>query len=147
VNRAISTLIAIVVGAAAALTVAVSPAAAFTAAAPPAAAFTAVASPAPALGDGLALTPPMGFNNWNTTGCAITEDLIVATADLFVSSGLSAAGYRYVNIDDCWAAPDRDAVTGRLVPRPDTFRTASNGSPITSTGRVSSSASMPPPAR
>jgi len=101
VNRAISTLIAVVVGAAAALTVAT--------------------PPARALGDGLALTPPMGFNNWNTTGCAITEDLIVATADIFVSSGLSAAGYRYVNIDDCWAAPERDAVTGRLVPRPDTF--------------------------
>ena len=27
------------------------------------------ASPARALPDGLALTPPMGFNNWNSTHC------------------------------------------------------------------------------
>jgi alpha-galactosidase len=72
--------------------------------------------PAAALPDGLALTPPMGFNNWNATGCAIDETLIKATADIFVSSGLKDAGYRYVNIDDCWAELNRDPVTGRLVP-------------------------------
>jgi alpha-galactosidase len=72
--------------------------------------------PAAALPDGLALTPPMGFNNWNATGCAIDENLIKATADLFVSSGLKAAGYQYVNIDDCWAELDRDPQTGRMVP-------------------------------
>ena len=72
--------------------------------------------PAAALPDGLALTPPMGFNNWNATGCAIDETLIKATADLFVSSGLKDAGYRYVNIDDCWAELNRDPQTGRLVP-------------------------------
>jgi alpha-galactosidase len=73
-----------------------------------------------ALPDGLALTPPMGFNNWNATGCAIDEKLIRDTADIFVSQGLRDAGYRYVNIDDCWAAPDRDA-NGRLTAHPDRF--------------------------
>jgi len=108
VNRATATLAAIAVTAAATLI-----ATAVT--------QTVAVAPAHALDDGQARTPPMGFNNWNTTGCAIDENLIIATADIFVSSGLAAAGYTYVNIDDCWAAPDRDPATGRLVPRPDTF--------------------------
>nr|WP_235213173.1 NPCBM/NEW2 domain-containing protein [Amycolatopsis sp. MJM2582] len=64
---------------------------------------------AEALPDGLAPTPPMGFNNWNTTGCDVDEKLIRDTADIFVSKGLKAAGYEYVNVDDCWAEPLRDA--------------------------------------
>jgi alpha-galactosidase len=78
-------------------------------------------TPAAALPDGLALTPPMGFNNWNATGCAVDEKLIRDTADIFVSSGLKDAGYEYVNIDDCWAAPERDPATGRLLPHPERF--------------------------
>ncbi len=88
------------------------------------AAVTATTAPAPeamALPDGLALTPPMGFNNWNATGCAIDETLIRATADIFVSSGLREAGYEYVNIDDCWAEQERDPVTGRYVPHRERF--------------------------
>nr|WP_167455005.1 NPCBM/NEW2 domain-containing protein [Amycolatopsis kentuckyensis] len=70
-------------------------------------------TPAQALPGGLALTPPMGFNNWNTTGCAVDERLIRDTADIFVDKGLKAAGYEYVNVDDCWAEPERDA-DGRM---------------------------------
>jgi alpha-galactosidase len=79
------------------------------------------AQPAAALPDGLALTPPMGFNNWNATGCAIDETLIRATADFFVTSGLREAGYEYVNIDDCWAEPQRDPATGRYVAHHERF--------------------------
>ncbi|GAA4634736.1 NPCBM/NEW2 domain-containing protein [Actinoallomurus vinaceus] len=79
------------------------------------------ATPAHALDDGLARTPPMGFNDWNSFGCNVDEKLITDTADYFVSSGLKDAGYTYVNIDDCWAAHDRDPQTGRLVPNPQTF--------------------------
>jgi alpha-galactosidase len=68
----------------------------------------------------LAQTPPMGFNNWNAFGCDVNEALIKETADFFVSSGLKDAGYEYVNIDDCWAAMERDA-GGRLVPDPVKF--------------------------
>jgi alpha-galactosidase len=91
------------------------------------AATPGAASPSPAetsriaLDDGLALTPPMGFNNWNSTGCAIDEKMIRDMADFFVSSGLKKAGYQYVNVDDCWAAPERDPVTGRLAAHPDRF--------------------------
>jgi alpha-galactosidase len=75
-----------------------------------------------ALDDGLARTPPMGFNNWNATHCRadFNEDMVKGMADLFVSSGLKDAGYEYVNLDDCWALPERDA-EGRLVPDPVRF--------------------------
>ncbi|MBP2185850.1 NPCBM/NEW2 domain-containing protein [Amycolatopsis magusensis] len=80
---------------------------------------TATASP---LGDGLALTPPMGFNNWNSTHCEADFDdaLIRGIADIFVSRGLKDAGYTYVNLDDCWALPQR-APSGDLVPDPVRF--------------------------
>ena len=68
----------------------------------------------------LAQTPPMGWNSWNKFGCDIDEELIRETADAMVSSGMAAAGYEYVNIDDCWMAPERDA-QGRLQPDPERF--------------------------
>ena len=84
----------------------------------------AVLNPRPAVTvpDGLALTPPMGFNNWNTTGCrpVFNEAMVKSIADLFVSSGLKDAGYKYVNLDDCWALPARGP-DGDLVPDPARF--------------------------
>lgn len=65
----------------------------------------------------LAATPPMGWNSWNNFGCHVDEQLIEQTADAMVSSGMRNAGYRYVNIDDCWMAKARDA-QGNLVPDP-----------------------------
>ena len=67
-------------------------------------------------------TPPMGINNWNATGCsaAFTENYVRAEADALVRTGLAAAGYRYVNLDDCWAAPERDP-RGWLVADPVRF--------------------------
>jgi alpha-galactosidase len=82
----------------------------------------APADDAPALADGLALTPPMGFNNWNSTHCRadFDEAMVKGIADLFVEKGLKDAGYQYVNLDDCWALPQRDA-DGKLVPDPARF--------------------------
>ena len=51
--------------------------------------------------NGLALTPPMGWNSWNKFACDITEDTVRKTADAMVSSGMRDAGYQYVVIDDC----------------------------------------------
>ncbi|MFI5729705.1 NPCBM/NEW2 domain-containing protein [Kribbella sp. NPDC051587] len=68
----------------------------------------------------IASTPPMGWNSWNTFGCNINEGLIRDTADAMVSSGMAAAGYKYVNIDDCWMAPQRDG-SGRLQADPGRF--------------------------
>ncbi|MEU6852227.1 NPCBM/NEW2 domain-containing protein [Actinacidiphila alni] len=82
----------------------------------------AAAPPAAALDNGLALTPQMGFNNWNSTGCGtqFNEAMVKGIADLFVSEGLKDAGYTYVNLDDCWALPNRDA-SGNLVADPVRF--------------------------
>jgi len=68
----------------------------------------------------MAPTPPMGWNSWNKFGCQIDEALIRETADAMVAHGMKAAGYRYVNIDDCWMAKARDAA-GNLQPDPVRF--------------------------
>jgi len=75
------------------------------------------ATPAAALENGLAQTPAMGFNNWNSTHCRaeFNDQMVRGIADLFVSKGLKDAGYDYVNIDDCWAESSRDG-SGNLVP-------------------------------
>jgi len=78
------------------------------------------AAPASALDNGLAKTPPMGWNDWNAFGCNVSAALVEQTAQAIVTSGLRDAGYSYVNIDDCWALPDRDA-NGNLVPNPTKF--------------------------
>lgn len=69
----------------------------------------ALAGDSAAAVDGLAPTPPMGWNSWNKFHCDIDERLIRETADAMVTSGMRDAGYVYLNIDDCWEAPARDA--------------------------------------
>src|SRR5437868_1070059 len=61
-----------------------------------------------ALDNGLARTPPMGWNSWNKFGCNVSEKLIKEMADALVSTGMRDAGYQYVVIDDCWQV-ERDA--------------------------------------
>lgn len=50
----------------------------------------------------VATTPPMGWNSWNYFGARVTAADIRAAADAMVSSGMRAAGYTYINIDDGW---------------------------------------------
>ena len=95
-------------------------AAALIAAALPAVLLVSSAPAAHALGNGLALTPPMGWNDWNAFGCNVSEQLVEQTAQYMVTSGMKAAGYQYVNIDDCWSEMSRDA-NGNLVPDPAKF--------------------------
>ena len=59
--------------------------------------------------DGLALTPPMGWNSWNKFQCNVDENLIRQMADAMVTLGMKDAGYTYLNIDDCWHG-DRDSL-------------------------------------
>jgi len=70
--------------------------------------------------NGLAPTPPMGWNSWNHFGCNINENIIKEMADAMVSSGMKDAGYEYINIDDCWMDTVRDA-QGRLQADPKRF--------------------------
>ena len=71
--------------------------------------------------EGLAPTPPMGWNSWNTFQTHINEDLIKHTADIMVSSGMKDAGYIYLVLDDGWMTMERDSITGNLVPDPKKF--------------------------
>jgi alpha-galactosidase len=63
----------------------------------------------------LAATPPMGFNNWARFQCQAQapldgrdpagygfQDFMLDQAKALVSTGLAAAGYRTVVVDDCW---------------------------------------------
>jgi alpha-galactosidase len=69
--------------------------------------------------EGLAKTPPMGWNSWNKFGCNVSEQLIRETADAMVLSGMKDAGYQYVIIDDCWHGK-RDSL-GFIHPDPERF--------------------------
>ena len=66
------------------------------------------------------LTPPMGWNSWNTFGADINENLIRETADIMVEKGLLQKGYEYLVIDDCWSLRERDK-DERLVADPAKF--------------------------
>ena len=71
--------------------------------------------------ENLALTPPMGWNSWNTFQTNISEDLVKGIADVMISSGMKDAGYEYLVLDDGWMAMQRDSITGNLVADPKKF--------------------------
>jgi alpha-galactosidase len=76
-------------------------------------------NPTPAW-NGLALTPPMGYNNWSYFQCKINEDLILSQAKALVSTGLAKKGYDTITIDDCWMAKKRNS-DGTLAADPQKF--------------------------
>ena len=45
-------------------------------------------------------TPVMGWSSWNNFHVNISEEIIRTQADHMVSTGMKAAGYSYINIDD-----------------------------------------------
>jgi alpha-galactosidase len=74
--------------------------------------------PLPALKDvpdnGLARTPPMGWNSWNKFAGKVDDASVRTMADAMVSSGMNKVGYVYINIDDTWEL-GRDAA-GNILP-------------------------------
>jgi alpha-galactosidase len=80
-----------------------------------------------ALKNGLARTPPMGFNTWNYFGCknsaghgTVNEALMIGIADAFNSKGMTAVGYQFVNVDDGYGMANRSG-SGGLVADPAYF--------------------------
>ena len=71
------------------------------------------------LDNGLGLTPQMGWNTWNKFRCNINQTLIRESIDALVNSGLDKAGYKYINLDDCWQK-SRDK-NGVILPDNETF--------------------------
>eukprot|EP00041_Stephanoeca_diplocostata_P029771 m.886676 g.886676 ORF g.886676 m.886676 type:complete len:412 (-) comp23628_c0_seq4:1741-2976(-) len=75
-----------------------------------------------ALDNGAALTPPMGWSTWNKLRCNFNADRLLQEADHMVSSGMLAAGYTTLNIDDCWMKKDSGrTATGEIIPDPNKF--------------------------
>ncbi|CAH0591564.1 unnamed protein product [Chrysodeixis includens] len=82
------------------------------------------------LDNGLALTPPMGWLAWERFRCntdckndpdnCISDRLFRTMTDILVTEGYAAAGYEYINVDDCWPERERDT-HGRLVPDRERF--------------------------
>jgi alpha-galactosidase len=68
----------------------------------------------------LALTPPMGWNDWAHYQCGFNAQTILDNATALVKTGLAARGYNTVTIDDCWMLKTRDA-QGNLQPDPERF--------------------------
>ncbi len=67
-----------------------------------------------ALQNGLGKTPQMGWNSWNHYNCNISQSVLQKVADAFIDQQLDKFGYKYVNVDDCWAE-SRDS-NGKIVP-------------------------------
>lgn len=68
----------------------------------------------------MGMTPPMGWNSWNTFTWDINETLIRDVADKIISDGYKDAGYEYVVIDDCWSLKERSN-DGKLAADPQKF--------------------------
>ncbi len=90
----------------------------------------------------VAQKPPLGWNSWDVFGADVTEEEVKATAD-YMAANLKDKGYEYVVIDIAWYAPEATAVHekykepypdqrideyGRLIPAPNRFPSAKNGS-------------------
>ncbi|PFX17505.1 Alpha-N-acetylgalactosaminidase [Stylophora pistillata] len=82
------------------------------------------------LDNGLALTPPMGWMDWERFRCntdckndpdnCIGEKLFMDMASRMAEDGFKDVGYEYVSIDDCWMSHNRTA-DGQLQPDPARF--------------------------
>lgn len=64
--------------------------------------------------------PAMGYNTWYQYRTSANEADVLAEGRELVSSGLAAAGYVTVNLDDGWMSPNRDSA-GNLVADPAKF--------------------------
>lgn len=54
------------------------------------------------IGDTIALTPPIGWNGWNSWAHNIDREKVIASAEAMVNKGLRDHGWTYINIDDTW---------------------------------------------
>ena len=67
-----------------------------------------------AYNNGYAARPPLGVSTWSTDDFAGLRDWcsdreMVLVGEAMVHSGLAAAGYTWVLLDDCWASGERSA--------------------------------------
>src|SRR5262249_21722403 len=58
--------------------------------------------------NGLAKTPPMGWNSWNKFAGRVTDADVRGMAEAMATNGMKEVGYTYINTDDTWEG-ERDA--------------------------------------
>jgi len=69
--------------------------------------------------NGLAKTPPMGWNSWNKFAGRVDDAAVRSMADAMATIGMKDAGYQYINIDDTWEAsrdPQGNITTNKKFP-------------------------------
>jgi len=54
------------------------------------------------IGDTISLTPPIGWNGWNSWGGKLDREKVLASAEAMIAKGLNNHGWSYVNVDDTW---------------------------------------------
>lgn len=67
------------------------------------------------VGNVLSLTPPMGWNSWNCWGLSVSAEKVKSSAQALIDKGLIDHGWTFMNIDDGWEKPQRDA-NGKIIP-------------------------------
>ena len=94
---------------------------------------------ASAQGTGLAATPPMGWNSWDSYGTTVREDQVKANADV-MARDLARFGWTYIVVDIQWYQPNAEGhdykagavltmdAYGRLTPAVNKFPSAADGS-------------------
>jgi hypothetical protein len=87
---------------------------------------------------GLAPTPPMGWNSWDSFGTGVTEEEVKANAD-YMAENLKSHGWQYIVVDIQWSEanpkthgyrPNTQLTMdefGRLTPAVNRFPSAANG--------------------
>ena len=86
--------------------------------------FSSVISLILSYNNGVGRLPFMGWNTWctdGTCGLDVCNDIeIKQFANAMITNGMYAAGYRYINLDDCWLACNRTS-NGSLYAEPTRF--------------------------
>lgn len=65
--------------------------------------------------NGLAVTPQMGWDNWNAFACDVDAELLHTSARAIVDLGLRDVGYQYVILDDCWSVGRNSSGNGSII--------------------------------
>lgn len=66
------------------------------------------------VGDTISLTPPIGWNGWNSWAKEISQDKVMLSAKAMLDKGLVNHGWSYINVDDAWQGQRGGPLNGML---------------------------------
>lgn len=59
------------------------------------------------IGDTISLTPPLGWNGWNSLAGKLNKENVLVSARAMTTTGLRDHGWSYINIDDSWQGKEK----------------------------------------